>query len=110
MAANDPPTIHYTELPPAAPGSQLAAEWETYRREVARLIAEGHEGKWVLIKQDDIIGIFPDQGTAVQEGYLQFQRDGFLIHKIQQYERLRRPSLRFFQSCPPSALPLRQTA
>src|SRR5207247_2194922 len=51
-------TIPYTELPPAQPGNPLATEWELFRREVGRLLAEGHEGKTVLIKDDNIIGIY----------------------------------------------------
>jgi hypothetical protein len=35
------PTVHYTELPAAQPNSQLYQEWECYRREVGRLLAEG---------------------------------------------------------------------
>ena len=37
------PTIHYTELPEDTPDSPLYQEWNTYRREVGRLLAEGHE-------------------------------------------------------------------
>ena len=47
----EPPTIHYTELPAAQPDSQLYHEWNFYRREAGRLLAEGHEGHWVLIKR-----------------------------------------------------------
>src|SRR5436190_17712346 len=55
---DSPHAIHYTQLAPAAPDSPLAAEWEVYRREVGRLIEEGQEGKWVLIKGEEIIGLF----------------------------------------------------
>jgi hypothetical protein len=61
-------TIPWTELPPAQPDSPLAAEWETYRREVGRLLAEGHEGKFALIKGDEIIGIFLTREEARQVG------------------------------------------
>ncbi len=53
-----PDTIHYTALPPASPDSPLATEYNFYRREVGRLLAEGHEGKWVLIKNEEILGIW----------------------------------------------------
>jgi hypothetical protein len=45
---HDQGTIHYSQLPPAEPGSRIAREWETYRREVGRLLAEGHEGRFLL--------------------------------------------------------------
>jgi hypothetical protein len=45
------PTIHYTELPEDTSEGPIAREWNFYRREVGRLLAEGHEGRWVLIKR-----------------------------------------------------------
>jgi hypothetical protein len=52
------PTISYTELPPARTDSPIASEWDFYRREVGRLLAEGHENRWVLIKGQEIVGIW----------------------------------------------------
>ncbi|MBV9121963.1 MAG: hypothetical protein JO112_01225 [Planctomycetes bacterium] len=54
----EPPTIHYSELADARPDSPLYWEWNFYRREVGRLLAEGLEGKWVLIKGETIIGVW----------------------------------------------------
>jgi hypothetical protein len=45
MDTRERPTIHYSELAPAPPGSALGAEWETYRREVGRLIVQGARGQ-----------------------------------------------------------------
>ncbi len=56
-----PATIRSTELPGPIPGSPITTEWNVYRREVARLLAEGHEGKWIMIKGDQIIGIWNTQ-------------------------------------------------
>jgi hypothetical protein len=58
------PTIHYTELAEAPPDSPIATEWNCYRREVGRLLAEGHEDKWVLIKGEQIVGIWDAQEQA----------------------------------------------
>ena len=35
-------TVHHTQLPEARPGDVLSQEWNTYRREAARLLAQGH--------------------------------------------------------------------
>jgi hypothetical protein len=51
------PTIPYTELPDGTPDSPIASEWSLYRREVGRLLAQGHENRWVLIKGDQIMGM-----------------------------------------------------
>src|SRR5438105_12802389 len=45
--APERPTIPSTQLPAAAPDSPLRTEWDFYRRIVGRLLAEGHEGKWL---------------------------------------------------------------
>src|SRR6478672_78125 len=58
------PTIPYTELPESQPDSPLAREWNFYRREVGRLLNEGLEGRWVLIKGEDLIGIWDRQADA----------------------------------------------
>ena len=58
------PTIAYAELPEAKPDSPLSREWNFYRREVGRLLADGLEGKWVLIKGETIIGIWDTQAGA----------------------------------------------
>src|SRR4051794_22985818 len=44
--------MHHSEFTPDEPDELLAAEWSTYIPEVERLISEGHEGKHVLIKDE----------------------------------------------------------
>ncbi len=50
----------------------LRAEIATYFRELPRLLAEGHEGRFVLIKGDQIVGIWDTSGDALQAGYDRF--------------------------------------
>src|SRR5262249_48308674 len=82
--------LHYTQLVPATPGSPLAEEWECYRREVGRLLAEGYEGRFVLIKGSEIIGIWDDENDARNEGARRYflLRQGYLVHQIQEWEPL----------------------
>ena len=68
----EPPTIHYTELPESKPGEPLAEEWNTYCREVGRLLAEGNEGRHILIKGDQIIGIWDREEDALATAYQKF--------------------------------------
>jgi hypothetical protein len=58
------PTIHYTQLPDGPPDSPIATEWSCYRRIIGRLLAEGHEGKWLLIKNEEIVGIWDTEAEA----------------------------------------------
>ena len=76
-------TIPCTELPELATASPLIQEWNTYRHEVQRLLAEGHEGEFVLIKGDAIIGFYETWDSPRTEGLNRFLLDPFLVHQIQ---------------------------
>jgi hypothetical protein len=93
-------TIPWTELPPAEPGSPLAAEWETYRREVGRLLEEGQEGKYALIKGDQIIGIYETWDEAREVGLEKFLLQPHTVRPILSREPvIRGPLFRFLRSC-----------
>ncbi len=83
------PAIHYTELPESAPGP-IMAEWNLYRREVGRLLAEGHEGRWVLIKGEDIIGIWDTEEAADRVRLQNFQMRPVLLKQICTREKILR--------------------
>ena len=75
-------TIHWSELPPAEPGSPCAEEWETFRREVGRLLAEGDEGKFALIKGNEIVGIYDTWDAARQAGLDRFLLEPHMVRPI----------------------------
>jgi hypothetical protein len=52
------PKIHYTKMPEPSADSPIYEEVKTFDRELPRLLAEGHEGKWVLIRGPEIVGFF----------------------------------------------------
>ena len=93
---NEPPTIPYTQLPAAQPDSPLYQEWNVYRREVTRLLAEGQEGRFLLIKGEDIIGIWdtPEQAKAV--ALQKYLMQPCLIQQIRRREPVVRMSARFW--------------
>jgi hypothetical protein len=82
MDIKDRPTIHYTQLPDSQPGSQLAQEWDVYRREVGRLLAEGHEGRWVLIKGPDVIGLYDTYDEGREEAIRRFGMAASMTQQI----------------------------
>jgi hypothetical protein len=75
-------TIPWTELPPADPNEALAVEWETYRREIGRLLAEGQEGKFALIKGEEIIGIYDTWDEARRVGLEKYLLQGHMVRPI----------------------------
>ncbi len=84
-AANGP-AIHYMDLPAAEAGAPLAQEWDIYRREVGRLLAEGHQGRHVVIKGTQIIGIFDTWQEAREAGLKLFRLEPFFVHPIRDRE------------------------
>lgn len=82
------PAIHFTKLGPARPDSTLATEWEVFRRELPRLLAEGHEGKYVLIKGEEIIGLWDDERTAHLEAVRRYPRQPFALQLVAEWQPL----------------------
>jgi hypothetical protein len=89
-------TIHYTELPEDASEGPIAREWNLYRREAGRLLAEGHEGKWLLVKGDAIIGIFDTEEEARAIALQKYLMQPCLIHQVRSCEPLVRMSTSFW--------------
>ncbi len=87
--------IHYTELPAYEPNTPLCAEWNVYRHEAGHLIAEGYQGKWILIKGEEIIGIWETEAEALDEGYRRYLLQPFLVHQIMTWERVYVQTFRF---------------
>jgi hypothetical protein len=88
-------TIPWTELPPANPDEALAAEWETYRRELGRLLSEGQEGKYVVIKGDEIIGVYDTWDEARRVGLERYLLEGHMVRPILSQEPVIRGPLSF---------------
>ena len=105
---NEPATIHYTELSRAKSGEPFFDEWNSYLAEVARLLADGSEGQFVLIKGAAIQGVFADEAEALKEGNKRFPSQQFLVHQIQEREpviRVRGYNLPWTKTSTPLARP-----
>ena len=86
----EPSTIPYHDLPPTSPDSPLAVEWNAYRKEARRLLTEGRQGQFVLIKGERIVGLCPTEREALDLGYRMFPGQAFLVHQVQAREPLLR--------------------
>lgn len=60
----------------------LEKENKTYLKNKEELLKD--EGKYVLIKGDDIKGIFESKEDAIKKGYEEFGNTPFLVKKIQE--------------------------
>jgi hypothetical protein len=84
----EPAAIDWTDLAEAPPDSPIATEWNYYRRQVGRLLAEGHEGRWALIQGEQIVGIWDtlEEANEVQATLTQ----GVMVKQIMTRETLLR--------------------
>jgi hypothetical protein len=86
----EPATVHYTQLQDLPATSPICTEWNTYRRELPRLLEEGMAGKFALIKGEVTIGIFDNFDEAVQVGREKYLMQAFLVQPIREREPLLR--------------------
>src|SRR5262249_36068817 len=88
--------IHWTELPEDTSDGPLATENNVYRREIGRLLAEGHEAKWVLIKGEEIIGIYNTRAEAYSVADSRFALQPVFVKQILEWEPLLRLPTRWY--------------
>jgi hypothetical protein len=77
----------------------LERELETYRRELPRLLAEGKAGRYAVVFQDTLAGVYDTFNDAMQAGYAQFDLNQFLVKKVQAIEEIR-VFTRHIRPCP----------
>ncbi len=77
----------------------LEKELATYQRELAELLA--HEGKYVLIRGDDVIETWDTYDDALKAGYQKFGLEPFMVKRIEWAETVQNFS-RDIPICPRS--------
>jgi hypothetical protein len=82
------PTIHYSEMAEPAANSPIYREAQTFRRELPRLLAEGHEGKWALIKGDEVIGLLETFDEGYRVGRERFLLQPFIVQPVRERQPL----------------------
>ena len=64
----------------------LEKELETYAHELPKLLAS--EGKYVLIRGDEVSGVFGAYEDAIRAGYEKYGLNPFLVKQIQAVEQV----------------------
>jgi hypothetical protein len=96
-APEESPTLSAKELPEAQADSELHQEWNYYRTQVERLLAESYEGQFVLIKGEQIIGMWNTRAEAKAVALEKFLMQPCLIHQIRSREPIEHMSARFWE-------------
>jgi hypothetical protein len=82
----DPPAIHFSDLPLDDTNGSIAREWNFYCREVGRLLAKGQQDKWVLIKSEEIVGVWDTEEEADAVRLRLFRMQPVLLKQIRALE------------------------
>jgi hypothetical protein len=82
------PTIHYAQMAEPPTSSPIYRESQTFRRELPRLLAEGHEGKWALIKGDEIIRLCETLDEGYRAGRDLYLFQPFLVQPVRERQPL----------------------
>jgi hypothetical protein len=90
-----PRTMHFSELTESDPNSPLGLEWNTYLKNLGRLLQEGHANKHILIKGDQIIGIWDTRDRALMEGRQRFPGQDIFVHQVLEFEPVYLQTFRF---------------
>ena len=64
----------------------LEKELETYKNKLPEL--KQHEGKFVLIKGEEVVDTFTSYEDAIKEGYKRFKLEPFLVRQIHSIEQV----------------------
>ena len=62
----------------------LDREFQTYKSRLHEWVE--HEGKFVLIKGEDVVGFYDTYADALKVGYDRFKLEAFFIKRVQQME------------------------
>ena len=76
----------------------LERELQKYEAELPALLA--NEGKFVLIADDEVIGIYETYGDALKVGYEKKKLDPFLVKQIKRIEPIYCFTRPVVQACP----------
>jgi hypothetical protein len=63
----------------------LKEELQTYEAKKSELVAKS-KGKFVLIKDNQVVDVFETQGDAIRQGYERFGNVPFLVKQIVEVE------------------------
>src|SRR5580700_8058454 len=85
LLAPEPSPRQLPDLPDAEPGSPIAEEWALFRREVPRLLSEGLQGKYALVKAGKPITVWDTLHDAVQAGEILYGPQPSLVQEVLPY-------------------------
>jgi hypothetical protein len=97
-SAKAPRPIHINVTPSGKIAMKhFEREMATYERELPRLLAEGYESKYALIRGDEILSIWDTVNDGIQAGCERFGLEPYFLQKIDARDIERYALLRAWQ-------------
>ncbi len=62
--------------------ARLERDFACYRRELSRLLAEGHGGRYALIHDGQVLSVWDTQRDAMQAGCERFGLEPFAVNRV----------------------------
>jgi len=78
------PTIHHTELWEDTSGGPFSTGWNYFRREIPRLLAEGHDGEWAGVMGEEVLGFWATREEAVAACRVRYPGRPVLIQSVRE--------------------------
>jgi hypothetical protein len=72
----------------------MAGEFAACLRELPRLLAEGHAGRYALLKGEELLSVWDTQRDVLQAGYERFGLEPFAVKQIDPRDPDRLASIR----------------
>ena len=73
------------QLPDPPAGSPFEAEWKTFKREIYRLMCAGNQGRFALVKGDQVVSVWDTMKDAIQAGRERFGSEPIFVQEVQLY-------------------------
>ena len=104
-------TVPFELLPELKTNHPLHRAWNTYRRVAQECLSNGLEGVWLVLKDDQVLGVYPAARLACQAIATEVDDPAapFLIKQVRKDEPVTTLT-RLELSCPSLPMPLGKTA
>ncbi len=77
---------HYTQVLDPRPDDPCFREWWTWKAEMPRLLKDGYEGKFIVIKGSKILGPYETLDEARDAAHAAYPLQSFVMMQILEYE------------------------
>src|SRR5436309_1264278 len=79
--------LHAVPTPvPSEDRDRLVRDLETYRRELPRLLQEGFAGRYAIIREGQVVGVWESQDAALEAVCSRFGLEPVAIYRINEHD------------------------